>query len=143
MAQCLVAVSSELSGTDLSGLEADGRCPRQALQATGIFKAHAVRPDLAEQAWSELWARAWQGAKEIVVGMLGEEFLDLQTVSIDLALESAQHAGACQRQPTFGTSQCFPGDELVGPGKDLQTLLVSLRAHQAMGVQELLPFALA
>src|SRR5690242_7452022 len=78
-----------------------------------------------------------------MVGMLGKELLDLRTVKIDLALEGAQHAGAHQRQSALGASQCFPGDELAGTGKDLQALLVSLRAHQSMGMQELLPFAFA
>ena len=73
--------------------------------------------------------------------MLGKELLDLGAVGVQLTLQGAQHPGAGQGQPAFGPRQGLAGDELAGPGEDLQTLLIGLGPGQPMGVQELLPLA--
>ena len=49
VAEQLVAVSPEIDLVDLSRLVADGSCSGQTLQGGGIFKARAVRADLAQQ----------------------------------------------------------------------------------------------
>ena len=54
MAEQLVAVSPEIDLVDLSRLVADGSCSGQTLQGAGIFKARAVRADLAQQARGDL-----------------------------------------------------------------------------------------
>ncbi len=50
--------------------------------------------------------------------MLGEELLDLGPISINLALEGAQHPGARERQPAFGAGERLAGDELTGTRED-------------------------
>ena len=49
VAEQLVAVSPEIDLVDLSRLAADGSSSGQTLQGGGIFKARAVRADLAPQ----------------------------------------------------------------------------------------------
>src|SRR6516162_2999840 len=109
VAQWLAAVASQKDLMNLTGLVADRRGPRHALQAAEILKARAIRTDLAHQAGSDFGSRSRQGAKELVIGMLGKEFLDLSAVGIDLVLERAQHAGPCQGQPALGPGQSLAG----------------------------------
>src|SRR6516164_535975 len=93
VAQWLAAVASQKDLMNLTGLVADRRGPRHALQGVEILKARAIRTDLAQQAGSDFGPRSRQGAKQLVIGVLGKELLDLSAVGIDLALERAQHAG--------------------------------------------------
>ena len=143
VAQWLAAVASQKDLMNLTGLVADRRGPRHALQAAEILKARAIRTDLAQQAGSDFGPRSRQGAKELVIGMLGKEFLDLSAVGIDLVLERAQHAGPCQSQPALGPGQSLAGDELSGSREDFHALLVGFRTCQFVAVEELLPFAFA
>jgi hypothetical protein len=45
----------------------------------------AVRTNFSKQAWAEFLAHSWQRAIKIAVGMLGEQALDLITISIEAA----------------------------------------------------------
>src|SRR6516164_4003181 len=93
VAQWLGAVASQKDLMNLTGLVADRRGPRYALQGVEILKARAIRTDLARQAGSDFGPRFRQGAKQLVIGVLGKELLDLSAVGIDLALERAMAKG--------------------------------------------------
>ena len=108
VAEQLVAVSPQIDLVDLSRLVANGSCSRQTLQSGGIFKARAVRADLAQQSRSEFGSRAGQGAEEIMIGMLCKELLNLGTIRVDLALEHAQHFTRAKAQPFLARVRAWP-----------------------------------
>src|SRR5215207_7436170 len=77
-----------------------------------------------------------------MIGMLGEELFDLVPVSINLALEGAQHPGTCERHSASGASDRVTGNELAGTRNDFHAPLIGLSPGQLVAVKELLPFAL-
>ena len=140
--QELIAEPAQIDFVDLSGLVADRSRSSQALQTVRI-KALAIRADLAQQARGDLGTRSGQRTKEIVIGMLGKELLDLGAVGLNLVLEQAQHPRAGQRQSALGAGEHCAGDELARPREDFHAFGVGLRPDKLMAVQELFPFAFA
>ena len=114
--QGLIAESAQIDFVDLPGLVAYRRCAGQALQTVRI-KALAIRADFAQQARGDLGTRSGQGIKEIVIGLLGKELLDLGAVALNLVLEHAQHPRAGQREWALGAGEHFARDELARRAK--------------------------
>src|ERR1043166_2603863 len=61
----------------------------------------------------------------------------------DLLLQKAQHFAQTQGELTFSLGNGIRGFELIGLGKDGQTLLSGFRSPKLVSVQEFLPTALA
>ena len=91
--QRLVAVSPQIDFMDLTGLVANRSGPGQSLSSVWIIKAGAIGADFAQQAWGDRWTGSGQRTKEMVIGMLRKELLDVGAVGLDLALVHAPATG--------------------------------------------------
>lgn len=139
-AQGLMAESAQIDFVDLPGLVAHRGGAGQRLESVSI-KALAVRADFAKQARGDFGTRSGQRTKEIVIGMLGKELLDLGAVGLNLVVKDAQHPRAGQRQSALGAGEHFARDELARPRENFHAFGIGLRPDKLMAVEELFPFA--
>lgn len=98
---------------------------------------------LAEHAWSEFVAEAWERRDNFMVGMLCEQLPNAATVHIQLLIESEQLLGDGNGQDALGRGDRRGSAEALGRGKDLQAFAVRLGPVQTVAFEELLPFFLA
>src|SRR4029453_934714 len=141
MAQESVALAANTNAVDLSTLEADGCRASQTLEGLRRGEALAVLTQFGEQARSERGAGAGQGAKEVMVGMASEEFLDTGAVRLQLVLELVKQRRQREGEATLGRHHGGRRFPLQNFGEGGQAMFGGLRTPQAVAMKELLPLA--
>ena len=113
----------------------------QALQALRLApKAIPVVADFGQQPWGQLGPGARQRAKQVMVGMTPEEFLDALTVEAELLFDGKEHLHQAEGQQAFSVSRGRAATEVGGMGEELQPARAAFRAPEVSSVQKLISF---
>jgi hypothetical protein len=92
MTHKLVAVAAKMDLVNLAGLITHGGRSCHALQRFWTGKHGSIRTNFSKEAWAEFFTHSWQRAIKGAVGMLGEQALDLITISIELTFQGPQQS---------------------------------------------------
>src|SRR5665213_2480175 len=125
-------------------LPGDRRGAGVALQRLWIIKHRAVRTDLRQQAWGELFSCAGQGAEQVVVRVSGEQLVDPGAVLIELRLQRAKLLGAGDGTQALGRRDGGVGaGGLGGSFEKFHAFGRGLWAIELVGVKEFFPLVFA
>ena len=127
-AQDHVAGPADDDDSAAAGLFGDRRGAAVALQRLGVLEDFAIRAQFGQEARGDLFAGAGEGAEEVVVGMLAEQFIDAGAVLVQLRFERAKLLGAGDGQQALGRS-----DGGIGAGGFRATLNNSMRFAAVSG----------
>ena len=141
--QELVAGPAEVNFVQFTRLVRDRSSARDTLKHLVATVAVRVAPQRRQQPGRQDLLGSGQAAKQIMVGMLSEKSLDLFAVEGQLLGQGAEQFTQADGQLAFGSNNGLGGLELVGLSEKRQAFLGRFRPPQPVGVQELLPAALA
>ena len=139
VAQNFVALVADVNPVNLAGLETDRSGAGDALQRFGVREAPGIAADFAQQPRSQSLGRARQRAKQVMVGMLFKERLDLLSVLVQLELQGVEQPGQAEGQQTFGRGHRRRAAELAGVLEDFHPFGRRFRPPQLLGVEEFFP----
>jgi len=140
LAQIFIAGPAHGNGLEFTGAFGDWSAAAVALKALGGFEAGAVVAKFTEQAWREFLAWAWQGAEDVVIGMLIEQGFNPLAKELELGLDGAQHLDARGGEHALGGGDARAAAELNGAREDFETFFLDVGAVKTVGVEELFPF---
>ena len=90
VAEDFVTLVADVDPVDLTGLETDRGRAGDALQSFRVSEALGIAADFSQQSRGQGLGRPGQRAKQVMIGMLLEEGLDLFAVLIQLELEGLE-----------------------------------------------------
>ena len=90
VAQHFVALVAKMHPVDLAGLKADRGGSGDTLQRFGVREPPGIAADFAQQPRSQSLGHARERAKQVMVGMLLKETLNLLAVLIQLELQGVE-----------------------------------------------------
>src|SRR4029453_19387234 len=109
MTQEVIALAADAHPVDLAALEAHRSGARYTLEALNVGKAIAVLTQLSEQARPQHRSSAWQGAKELMIGVALKEFLDAHSVFLQFALQPMKQGDEREGELALGGNDCRRG----------------------------------
>ena len=139
VAEDFVALVAEADSVDLAGLETDRGGAGDTLQGLGVLEALGAAADLSQQTRGQRLARAGQRAKQVMIGMLLEERLDLLAILVQLELQGLEQPGQADGQEALGRGHRRRTAKLPGVLEDFQPFGRRFRPPELLGVEELFP----
>jgi hypothetical protein len=93
VAQHFVALVADVNPVDLAGLQTHWSGAGDALQRFGVLEAPGIAADFTQQPGSQSPGHARQRTKQVMIGMLFKEGLDLLAVLVQLELQGVEQLG--------------------------------------------------
>jgi hypothetical protein len=119
-----------------AGLVANRGGAGVTLEGLGRLKLLAIVAQFGQESRRQFGTGSRQRAEQVMVGVLGKEFLDLPAVVVQLRLQHPQLFGARHGQAALGLREGVRTAKLQGFGEKLQPFLVGFGPGQLVGVQE-------
>jgi len=128
VAQHFVALGADVNPVNWAGWENDRSGARDAWQGLGVLASLGMTAHFAQQSWRQSLACPWQGAKEVMVGMLFKERFNWLAVLVQLELQGVEQLGQTQSQQALGRGHGGGAAEWAGALEDFQPLGRRVRA---------------
>lgn len=122
MAHELVAGAAHTGPIDLAGLVINRGGTGQALEHLMGTVTGRIAANSGQEPWGQDFPGSGEAAKQVVMGMVAEEGLDLLAVLFQLLLQGAQQLAEAQRQLALGRYDRTGGLELIGLGENGQAV---------------------